>query len=138
MNLLTPRNITLGFYAAAFTNIAGMWLFSLFYTNSLMSALYPGVFSTFGIVCIQLWGLAYWAVARSYAQVPWLVAVFALEKLAYVVSWVLWMADHGAQLPQLFEESAFTAQFYLVYGFVDLAFGVFFAAVALKSRRRAI
>lgn len=135
MNLMTPRNITLGFYAAGLTNIGGIWLFSLFYTNGLMSALFPQVFSTFGLICIQIWGLAYLAVARSYAQVPWLSAVFALEKLAYVITWLMWLEHRGSMLPELFTQSPLTAAFYSAYGLIDLSFGLFFAAVALQSRR---
>lgn len=136
MNLLTPRNITLGFYAAAIVNITGIWLFSLGYTNQLMSALYPGVFSTFSLVCIQLWGLAYWAVAKSYAQVPLLIAVFAVEKFAYVATWLVWMSHFGKDLPELMSQSFITANFYAAYGLIDLTFGMFFALVAYKSFRQ--
>ncbi len=135
MSLLTPRNITFGFYAAGLGNIFGIWLFSVFYTNELMSNLSPQVFSTFGLLLIQVWGLAYLAVSRSYAQVPWLVAVFALEKLAYVITWLMWIAEHRSMLPDVYAQSPLTAAFYSGYGLIDLSFGVFFAAVALKSRR---
>ena len=135
MTMLTPRRITLGFYAAALTNIVGVLIVSRAYSNELLGALSPSVFSTFGVVCIQLWGLAYLAVSRRYAQVPQLVLVFALEKAVYVVSWVLWMQQHSAQLPRLWVESSHTAMFYTTYGVIDLTFGVFFAVVALKYWR---
>lgn len=131
--MLTPRNITLGFYAAGGVNVFGILLFSMGYTNELMGALYPSVFSTFSLVCIQLWGLAYWAVAKHYAKVPLLVAVFALEKLAYTATWVVWMLDFGKNLPQLMSQSFLTANFYAAYGLIDLSFGLFFAAVAYQS-----
>src|SRR5262249_1208001 len=78
---LPERAVTLGFRAAAFVNVAGILLFSLGLTNTALIARNPVVFSRFGLVCIMLWGLAYLAVARAYAQVPLLVAVFAVEKL---------------------------------------------------------
>ena len=133
MNVLTPRNITLGFYAAGGVNVFGILLFSMGYTNELMSSLYPSVFSTFSLVCIQLWGLAYWAVAKHYAKVPLLIAVFALEKFAYVVTWLVWMSHFGKDLPQLMSQSFLTANFYAAYGLIDLSFGLFFAAVAYQS-----
>lgn len=133
MNILTPRNITLGFYAAGGVNVFGVLLFSMGYTNELMISLYPSVFSTFSLVCIQLWGLAYWAVAKHYAKVPILVAVFALEKFAYVATWLVWMSHFGKDLPQLMSQSFLTANFYAVYGLIDLSFGLFFAAVAYQS-----
>lgn len=133
MTFLTPRNITLGFYAAAFVNIFGILLFSMAYTNDLMSALSPNVFSKFSLFCIQLWGLAYWAVAKSYAKVPQLVVVFALEKFAYVATWLAWMNHFGKDLPELMSQSFLTANFYAAYGLIDLSFGLFFAAVAYRS-----
>ena len=137
MNFLTPRNITLGFYAAAAVNIAGILLFSMAYTNTLLSALYPAVFSTFSLLCIQIWGLAYLSVAHSYAKVPLLIAVFALEKFAYFVTWLVWMRHFWRDLPDLLSKSFLTANFYAVYGLIDLSFGLFFAVVAFKSWQNA-
>lgn len=137
MNLLTARNITRGFHAAGFVNIFGILLFSAAYTNDLMSALYPSVFSKFSLVCIQLWGLAYWATAKSYDKVPLLVAVFALEKFAYTGTWLVWMYHFGQRLPDLMSQSFLTANFYLAYGLIDFSFGLFFAAVAYRSMKAA-
>ena len=134
MNLPT-RLIPLGFYAAAFVNIAGVLLFSQLYSNGLMSSLYPAVFSNFGLICIQLWGLAYWAVAKHWVHVPALIAVFAVEKLAYAVSWLQWMDQSVQQLPTVWSASPLTATFYLIYGPTDFAFGLFFVLVALQARR---
>jgi hypothetical protein len=133
MKLLTPRNITLGFYAAGGVNVFGILLFSLGYTNDLMSALYPSVFSKFSLVCIQLWGLAYWSAAKSYDKVPLLIAVFAIEKFAYVATWLVWISHFGKDLPELMSQSFITGNFYAAYGLIDLSFGLFFAAVAYQS-----
>jgi hypothetical protein len=129
------RSVSLGFQAAAFVNVAGILLFSLAFTNQALISHSPVVFSRFGLVCIVLWGLAYLAVARTYAHVPALVAVFALEKLAYVATWVDWMSRFGAEWPRLWSESPLTAVFYASYGPNDLAFGLFFAWVAWTTSR---
>ena len=130
---MTPRQITLGFYAAAAVNVVGVLGVSQLYSNTLLNAGYPAVFSNFGLVCIQLWGLAYFSVAKSYAAVPGLIGVFAVEKLAYVISWALWMSGHASELPAMAAASPQTAAFYAGYGLIDLAFGVFFAAVAFSA-----
>ncbi len=133
---MTPRQITFGFYAAAAVNVFGVLGVSQLYSNSLLNAGYPAVFSNFGLVCIQLWGLAYFSVAKTYAAVPALISVFALEKLAYVISWALWMAAHASELPAMAAASPQTAAFYAGYGLIDLAFGVFFAVVAYSVRQQ--
>ncbi len=110
--------------------MAGILLFSLCFTNTALIARSPVVFSRFGLLGIVLWGLAYLAVAGTYPQVPLLVAVFALEKLVYVVTWVDWMARFGSEWPRLWSESPLSAVFFAIYGPTDLLFGVFFAWVA--------
>jgi hypothetical protein len=127
-----PR-ITAGFLAAGGMNIGGVLIFSLGLTNSYLSELYPAVFSTFGLICIALWGAAYIAVSKSYAAVPALVAVFAVEKAIYTASWFLWLAQHGGELPAIFARSPVTGVFYVIYGPNDLLFGVFFAVVAWRT-----
>lgn len=122
--------IPLGFVLAGVANIGGVLLFSLGFSNARLTELSPVVLSPFGLLCIVLWGLAYLSVARGYRRVPWLVAVFALEKLIYAYTWVDWMREHGAQLPGLFADSPLTAVFFVIYGPNDLLFGLFFAAVA--------
>jgi len=128
-------SVTLGFQAAGLMNVAGVLLFSWGFTNAALTAGSPVVFSKFGLVCIILWGLAYMAVARSYHQVPLLVAVFAVEKFVYTGSWLSWMYRFGPELPRLFAESPLTAVFYAIYGPNDLLFGIFFAAVAIRFQR---
>lgn len=125
-----------GFRFAAVMNIGGVLLFSLAFTNARLSALDPAVFSRFGLVCIVLWGLAYLAASEVYPQVPGIVAVFALEKLVYVIAWLGWMRVHAPELPRLFGTDPLTATFYAIYGPNDLVFGLFFAYVAARNRRR--
>lgn len=132
---LNQRFILLGMYAAALVNIGGVLLFSLGYSNARLSELSPVVFSSFGLLSIQLWGLAYAAAARQATQLPLLLAVFAIEKLVYVVTWLSWMGEHAGTLPQLLAEAPLTGMFYVIYGPTDFAFGLFFALVAVQSRR---
>ena len=123
------------FRVAGLTNIVGVLLFSLALTNERLIELSPIVFSRFGLVSIMLWGAAYFAVSGSYRSVPGIVAVFAVEKLVYVVTWAVWLRLHGAVLPALLSESPLTGVFYAVYGAIDLVFGVFFAMAFWCSKR---
>jgi hypothetical protein len=125
-----------GFRLAAAMNIGGVLLFSLGLTNERLIGLSPVVFSRFGLACIILWGLAYLAAGPHHERLPLLAGVFALEKLLYVGTWLLWMREHGGQLPALFSESPLTATFYAIYGPNDLLFGAFFTYVAFRAARR--
>ena len=129
------RMIPFGFRLAGAANIVGVLVFSLAFTNERLIKLNPAVLSRFGLISIMLWGLAYLSVASSYTAVPFLIGVFALEKLIYVVSWLVWIREHGQELPSLFTESPLTATFYTFYGPNDFIFGVFFAYVAMRDLR---
>ncbi|MBA3530765.1 MAG: hypothetical protein H0T73_02435 [Ardenticatenales bacterium] len=131
---MTSSLIPRGFQLAGLMNILGIPFFSLGFTNRYLTELYPEVFSTFGLIVIILWGLAYIAVAQSYLQVRTLIAVFAIEKLVYVISWVFWLMAHGAELPTIMANSPITGMFYVIYGLNDLLFGLFFAWVAWRQR----
>ena len=124
-----------GFVAAGLANILGVLVFSRGFSNPLLNSLFPGLFGNWGLVCIMLWGLAYLSVARSYSKVPQLVAVFALEKAVYVVSWVWWMIHEGSRLPLIWQQDPQTALFYCSYGALDLAFGLFFLRMSFPSPR---
>lgn len=124
-----------GFIAGGVANIAGVLTATVFFTNPLVAAQFPEVFSNFGMLAIMLWGLAYIAVANHYDKVPWLLAVFALEKAAYVATWFIWYSGNGAGLGSLYEQSFVTGLFYSVYGANDLAFGLFFAWVFIRTRQ---
>lgn len=126
---------SLGFRLAGAINIVGVLIFSVALTNERLIELSPVVFSRFGLIAIMLWGMAYLAVTTSYNAVPYLVGVFAMVKLVYVVTWVVWMQQHGHLLSPLFAESPLTAVFYSIYGPIDFSFGVFFAYVALRGFR---
>ena len=129
---MSERKITGGFVLAGATNVFGMLVVSKLFTNSLLSATDPAVFSWLGQVAIVLWGLAYWAVAQAYRHVPYLVLVFCIEKMVYAVIWLLWLLQHGHSLTSIASESSMTAMFFAVYGAGDFAFGLFFGWVALR------
>jgi hypothetical protein len=124
--------ITLGFLLAGAWNVMGILLFSRFFTNRLLAAVDPAVFSWLGQVSIVLWGLAYLSVAKSYQYVPWLLVVFFVEKMLYGVIWAKWLVAKGKTLPKIASESFLTAAFFSIYGAGDLVFGFFFGWVALR------
>ncbi|WP_157755476.1 hypothetical protein [Pseudomonas frederiksbergensis] len=73
------------------------------------------------------------SVAKSYQAVPYLVLLFFVEKILYVMTWLMWLTKNLDSLPTLFADSPVTAIFYSVYGAGDLVFGVFFLWVACNS-----
>lgn len=131
--ILSDRAITRGFVFAGAVNIFGMLIVSKLFTNSLLSATDPAVFSWLGQVAIVLWGLAYWAAAQHYRHVPYLVLVFCLEKMIYAAAWLFWLLREGHSLTNIASESLMTAIFFGMYGAGDFAFGLFFGWVALKA-----
>ena len=131
-NASSDRAITSGFVLAGAFNVLGMLAVSRLFTNPLLNATDPAVFSWFGQVAVVLWGLAYWGAARSYRHVPYLVLVFCIEKMVYAVTWFLWLMQKGSTLTSVAEESLPTALFFGAYGAGDFAFGLFFGWVAFK------
>jgi hypothetical protein len=120
---------------AGVTNLVGVPLFSQMFSNDMLIALNPGVFSRFGLLLIMFWGLAYLASAGIHRQASGLLAVFALVKLVYVVTWGLWLNDHLLQLPELLRTHPLTGAFYAVYGVIDLLFAVLFLRLSLQARQ---
>jgi hypothetical protein len=123
----------IGFWVAGLVNLLGVLLVSRGFSNSYLSELYPEVFNPFGLLVIMLWGAAYLAASRNYEAVPQLVAVFALEKVLYVASWVVWLVRYGPDLPAVWEKDPSTAAFLATYGPTDLAFAGFFGWVAWRT-----
>ena len=128
----TDRLITGGFVMAGAFNVFGMLVVSKLFTNPLLNATDPAVFSWLGQLAVVLWGLAYWAVARSYRHVPYLVLVFCIEKMVYAATWLVWILQSGHSLSSIASESFLTASFFGAYGAGDFAFGLFFGWVAFK------
>jgi hypothetical protein len=118
-----------GLIAAGLMNITGVLLFSRALTNPAINNADPVVMSNFGLIMIMVWGLAYLSAATIRSNIKWLVAVFAVEKLIYVVVWSVWLSNNS--LPQLYSNDAFAGAFFGIYGLNDFVFMLFFAWVFL-------
>lgn len=124
-----------GFLAAGATNVLGITLFTQGFTSPTFATPFPDLFGFLGQIGVVLWGLAYLSVAGSWLQVPWISAVFAVEKAFYVVTWLHWLVHHHGELPAIWKQSALTGFFYSAYGLIDLAFGLFFLWAFISAAR---
>ncbi len=119
-------------------NIAGVIIFSRAFTNSAIDNADPLVMSNFGLVIIVIWGLAYLSATTITSNIKWLIGVFALEKLVYILVWIMWLSENS--VAQLYSKDFFAGVFYSIYGINDLVFMLFFVRVFLFlhiSRHRA-
>lgn len=123
--------VKMGFIAAAIMNIGGVLIFSRGFTNSTINAFDPVVMSNFGLLMIIVWGLAYLGAASITSGIKWLAGAFAIEKLVYVVVWLLWINDNS--LAAVYEKDLFAGVFYSIYGLNDFVFMLFFAWVFLAQ-----
>ena len=123
-----------GFIAAGLSNILGVTICSKAFTNDVILASQPDVMGTFGLISIVLWGFAYIAVSKSYNQVRWLVGVFVIEKLAYVIAWLILMSSRS--LSSIYEQDVLAGVFYTIYGVNDFIFMLFFGFVFLKHNQQ--
>lgn len=129
------KTLQRGLVAAALMNIGGVLLFSRAFTNEAISVADPAVMSRFGLLMILVWGLTYLAAARLEGRIRWLLGAFALEKLAYVLAWLVWMS--GNSLKAVYEIDLFAGIFYSIYGVNDLVFMMFFMwAFVSQGRER--
>lgn len=122
-----------GLIAAALMNIGGALMFSRAFTNVAINEADPVVMSNFGLVMIAVWGLAYLAAASIKSNIKWLAGAFAVEKLVYVVVWVMWHSNNT--IAQLYSKDVFAGVFFSIYGINDFVFMLFFAGVFLTQRR---
>ena len=116
-------------------NIGGVFMFSRAFTNVAINNADHVVMSNFGLVMIAVWGLAYLGAAAIDSNIKWLVGAFAVEKLVYVVVWVMWHSENS--LTQLYATDVFAGIFYSIYGINDFVFMLFFARVFLLQRVQA-
>ena len=120
-----------GFMIAGLSNILGVMICSKAFTNDVMLATQPDVMGYFGLISIILWGFAYISVCKSYNQARWLVGVFVIEKLAYVIAWLAFIASRS--LSSIYELDVLAGVFYTIYGANDFIFMLFFSFVFLRS-----
>lgn len=126
--------VKLGFIAAAMMNIGGVLVFSRAFTNSVINEFDPVVMSNFGLLMIVVWGLAYLGAAFIESNVKWLAGAFAIEKLVYVIVWVVWFTEHS--LGTVYNKDLFAGVFYSIYGLNDLVFMLFFAWVFFTQGKK--
>lgn len=123
----------IGFLLAGIANIGGILFFSKFFTNTAMVEASPMVMSNFGQLMIIVWGFAYISVMNSYSSVPWLSLLFTVEKLIYVITWVVWFQNNDLTL--IYAKDLFAGMFYTVYGLNDFLSMLFFAWTFWVIRR---
>jgi len=118
------------FVVAGLANVLGVLLLSKGFTNQVMMDTQPEVMGYFGLIAIVLWGFAYIAVSKNYAAVPWLIAVFIVEKLAYVIVYLKWFTSHS--ITAVYDKDVFAGVFYSIYGLNDFLTMLFFGWVFLR------
>jgi hypothetical protein len=109
---------------AGLANISGVLIFSKFFTNEWINKADPVVMSNFGLLMIVVWGLAYIASAGGFQKIKWLMAVFAFEKLIYVIVWINWIFYNDIR--NIYHQDVMAGVFYSIYGLNDLIFMIFF------------
>lgn len=132
---MTDKHIRTGFLLAGLSNIVGVLLCSRGFTNQVMMDTQPAVMGLFGLISIVLWGLAYIAVRAKYQHLRWLVGVFVIEKLAYVIAWLVFITTQS--LADVYAKDVLAGVFYSIYGVNDFVFMLFFGYVfaTLKKAR---
>jgi hypothetical protein len=85
--------IFIGFIVCASYNVVGILVFTRFFTARGFFEAYPEAFSREGCVGVMLWGLAYLSVCTTYMNTPYTVLLFALEKLVYVIMWIVFLKN---------------------------------------------
>jgi hypothetical protein len=132
---MTERNqfTTKGFILSGLMNIFGVLIFSRFFTNSVIPGYDSQAMSNFGLLMIVVWGFAFLSVSKNFDKVPWLIGVFAIEKLVYASHWTNWMINN--KVSEVFEKDKMAGIFYAIYGINDWVFFFFFLVVFLKLIR---
>lgn len=81
-------------------------------------------------------GLAYIGAATIHSSIKWLAGVFVLEKLAYVVVWIVWMLENS--LASVYSTDLFAGIFYSIYGLNYFVFMLFFAWLFVSRHQESI
>jgi hypothetical protein len=131
---VNKKMVKSGLIAAGLMNISGALIFSRAFTNEAINNADPVVMSNFGLLMIVVWGLAYIGASTISSNIKWLAGAFALEKLVYVVVWIMWHSQNS--LAQLYSKDMFAGVFFSIYGLNDFVFMLFFAWVFLSQRAK--
>ena len=108
------------FQLAAAVNLVGIPLVSKGFTNPDLAALDAANFSRGSLFLIMLWGAVYGAVARTEGfpgTTRVFSAIFAAEKMVYVVTWCSFMASRSADVFAL--RDPVSKLFFATYGLWD-------------------
>ena len=126
------------YYTAAFANIIGVMIFTKGLTNQVLIETHPTLFSQFGILMIMMWGLCYFVCTDAAVDYASISLVFALEKLAYCVSWIIFIQG-DIDWSLLYEKDLFAGVFYSIYGVVDGIYLLLFlyCAYSVSSTQKA-
>lgn len=130
---MTEKNVII---LIGVVNLTLLGFLTPFMNGELLAAQDPLFFSWSGVLIIALWGLAYIAVAPVWDKVPWLLLVFALEKLLFDLRWVHWIIHNKASLPALYEQDFMVALFYSGYGIWDGACALVFLWYFQRARQK--
>jgi hypothetical protein len=133
MNDSNKNKLKYGFIIAGLMNFSVL-VFSKFFTNPVIVELDPAVMSDFGLLMIMLWGVAYISINKSYQNVKWLVAVFAIEKIIYGINWINWLMNNS--LSDAYEKDLLAGMFYSIYGLNDWIFFIFFTYVFISISKK--
>lgn len=135
-NIFSDKVIRGGFIIAGLANIVGILIITKGMTSNTIGLADPAVFSSFGVLMIMLWGMAYIGSSPFATRSVLLPATFALEKLAYTLNWVFWMQDNSASVASIREQDFLGGFFMGGYGINDGLFFLFFLAVTIVNLRR--
>jgi hypothetical protein len=133
---MSSKFISYLFYLAGIINILGTLIFSKFFTNNNLTEIDPLVMSKFGLIMIMVWGLAFISIAKKFYENKFIIAVFSLEKLAYVIAWCLWYFNKNYSLESIFQKDFLAGTFYSLYGLNDLFFLLLFLYVLTKKSKK--
>jgi hypothetical protein len=130
------KKVKIGFIIAGLTNIIGVLLFSKAFTNEVLRQAYPSVFNDFGLLMIMVWGVAYIVASTIEKNIKWIALAFALEKLVYVITWIMWISKNDVS--SIYPQDFLAGVFYSIYGPVDFLFMVFFVWTFSNQFKRSL
>ena len=124
---LSKELIKKGMYLSGISNIAGVLVFSRFFTNKTINEADPVTMSNFGLLMIVVWGLVFLAVVAKWEQLKWVIGVFVIEKFIYGITWGKWIMNND--LSSVYKKDTMAGIFYTIYGPNDWFFFMFYLIV---------
>ena len=109
--------------AAGLTNVIGILVFSKLFNNKNLYD-FDSLFDNRGNILILLWGLTYIFTKNPHKN-P-LMLVFFLEKMVYVYNYYKSINKDIDKIKLFWEKDKITYLFLMLYGIIDLIFGLLF------------